>query len=280
MHRTSHKSRSKRRSTSTLNSDRFFMEPQPSSPAQQPQAQRPQGSQEESRLTKKEQIHLKKQEKEQRRVDTSRSARRTKMIVAGVLALVVIGGIVLLAKYGGGDAAGNTFVDPGIGPENASVVVTSYEDFQCPACAAAAPVVKDILEEYGDKIRYEYNDFPLPQHQYGTSAAIAGECAFEQGKFFELHDILYDRQEAWSTLGSAGAVEQQLRTYAAEVGVDTAAFESCVARQDIADRVNEDIAEARSLRVNSTPSFFVNGKRVVGAPFSTTLRNAITDALQ
>lgn len=251
------------------------MEPQPSSPAQQPHA-----TQEESRLTKKEQIHLKKQEKEQRRADTSHSARRTKMIVAGVLALVVIGGIVLLVQYGGGATTGNTFADPGIGPENASVVVTSYEDFQCPACAAAAPVVKGILEEYGDKIRYEYNDFPLPQHQYGTTAAIAGECAFEQGKFFELHDILYDRQEAWTTLGSAEDVEQQLRTYAGEVGLDTAAFESCVTRQDIADRVNEDIAEARSLRVNSTPSFFVNGKRVVGAPFSTTLRNAITDALQ
>lgn len=248
-----------------------------------PSHESPQSSsdnQDAARLTKKEQIQLKKQAKQERRVAVARSGTMKKISIVVAIVVVVGGGVFLLSKYGGSTTSGNTFVDPSIGPENAPAVVMSYEDFECPACAAAAPLVKDLLEEFGDKMRYVYNDFPLPQHTFGTTAAVFAECAFEQGKFFELHDILYDRQEEWSVAGDVAAVEQQLRTYAQEVGLDSATFESCVARQETADRVNEDIAEARGLRVNSTPSFFVNGKRVVGLPLSTALRNAITDAVK
>lgn len=230
-------------------------------------------------LTKKERIAQKRAEKELRKSTQSKQSGQKKLIVAVVIAAVVVLVVWLIASSQGGGTVVDLTPDPAVGPAEATVVVKAYEDFECPACAAVHPVVTDIIEEYGDKIRFEYNDFPLPQHQYAITTAIAGQCVNEQSKFFEFAELVYDRQETWAALKSKSAVESTLITYVEELGLDAQVFQDCTIRQDIAASVDEDVSEARTLNVNSTPSFFVNGERVVTGPFSQTLRAAIDAAL-
>lgn len=221
--------------------------------------------------------------KEEKQAAKNAAAKQEKMkkwgMAIGVVALVVIiiVGVNMSAPEGtevwnGGSA------DPAIGPEDAAIVVREYSDFQCPACAAAYPVVKDIIEEYGDQIRFEYNDFPLPQHTLAPVAAIGAQCAFEQDKFFEYHDELFKTQEDWSGL-TAEEAESTFAGIAEDLELDMDAFDECVSSPKIAARIDEDKEEARELRVNQTPTFFVNDERVVGAPFSVSLRAAIDEAL-
>ena len=235
----------------------------------------------EEHLSKKEQLEQKRKEKEATKMATEKGEQMKKMGFAiGIVALVVVivAAIAFLspsASEVGGDSA-----DPTIGPEDAPVLVQEYSDFQCPACQAAYPVVKDILEEYGDQVRFEYNDFPLPQHEYAVDAAIGAQCALDQGNFFGYHDMLFENQQTWSQVNTAEEAQEYFREYATKLGFDADAFETCVTDQAIADRVNEDISEARALRVNSTPSFFVNGEAVsIRESVSVGLREAIDAAL-
>jgi protein-disulfide isomerase len=169
--------------------------------------------------------------------------------------------------------------DPAHGAaEGAKVVVKEYGDFQCPACATTYPVVKDILDDYPDTVRFEWNDYPLPQHANAVDAAIAAECTFDQGKFFEMHDKLFDTQKTWEDYGAQQA-RDTFRQYAVDLGLDMTAYDSCVTSDSPTDHIEEDQAEGNSARVNATPSFFVNGQRIVTSPLTTNLRKAIDDAL-
>lgn len=230
-------------------------------------------------LTKKERLQQQREEKTAKKEQQVKKTNLSKAMIAAVVVVIVAGLIWLLATKSNSSTVTDISPDPSLGPETAPVLVEAYEDFQCPACAAAAPVVKSVLAEYGDQVRFEYNDFPLPQHEYGATAAIAGECAFEQDLFFPLHDVLYAKQDEWSAVESTEAVEEMILGYAEEVGINRDQFLSCTASEATADKVDEDIAEARSIRVNSTPSFFVNGERVVSSSFSAGLRAAIDKAL-
>lgn len=203
---------------------------------------------------------------------------RQKFIVFGIaIAIVII--VIAVVKSNNGGGGGNQTADPAIGPQDAKVVVKEYSDFQCPACKAVAPIVKDVLEEYGDTIRFEYNDFPLPRHEYSSAAAIAAQCAFDQNKFTEYHDILFYQQNTWAQAASREAAQGLFEQYAQDIGLDVSAFTACTTSEDIAERIDEDKAEARGLGVNQTPTFFVNGKRVIDTPFSSSLRDAIATAL-
>jgi protein-disulfide isomerase len=234
---------------------------------------------EEQRLTKKELREQKRKEKESHKEKSARSANTKKYVFLGLLILVTIGMIwgIKISQRGAATIQ-DLSPDPAIGPETATVLIKEYGDFQCPACATTAPVMHDILEEYGDKVRFEFNDFPLPQHSNAIDASIAGQCAFDQGKFFELHDVLYERQSEWSSLGKNDA-QDTFTAYAQEIGLDMTAFESCTTSDSAADRVNEDLAEGRTAKINSTPTFLVNGERVVTTPFSKNIHAAIDAAL-
>jgi protein-disulfide isomerase len=166
--------------------------------------------------------------------------------------------------------------DPTKGGEDATVVVSEYSDFQCPACQAAYPIVKAVLEEYGDKVLFEYNDYPLRQHEYAFDAAVSGQCAFEQDTFFPYHDLLFDNQRSWSQSGSESEAQDAFRGYAEEVGLDIAAYDTCIQDTAMADRVDEDLDEGNAIGVTGTPSFFVNGEKVdTQAGFEAGLRAAI-----
>ncbi|MCW1930529.1 MAG: DsbA family protein [Candidatus Kerfeldbacteria bacterium] len=231
-------------------------------------------------LSRKE---LRQQERERKHADQQHQLRAQKMkkraiaLTVVVLVIAAVIGLVMLQQQKLNIV--NVTPDPSKGSAQATVVVAEYADFQCPSCAASAPVVEALVAEYGDAVRFEYNDFPLPQHEYALDAAIAAQCAFDQGKFFELHDILFDKQSEWSNALTHDSAQATMRAYAETLALDMTAFDSCVVSPEISKRIDEDMIEARAAGVNSTPTFFVNGKRVTDTPFSVNVKKAIDEAL-
>ena len=141
------------------------------------------------------------------------------------------------------------------GGENSSVVVKEYGDFQCPACGQAAPVVKELMEKYGEQVRWEFIHFPLTSiHAYAFNAAMASECAHDQGKFWEMHDIMFERQDSLT--------RSDIREYAEEIGLDIEVYDACFKSRAKSDLVRDDLADGKRLGVNSTPTFIVNNQRV------------------
>lgn len=143
------------------------------------------------------------------------------------------------------------------GPRNAPVTIVEFAEFQCPFCARSAEIVKQLQEKYGDKLRLVFRDFPLVGfHQYASKAAEAGSCANEQGKFWEMYDKLFANQ---SNL-KVPALEQ----YAAELKLDTARFNQCLDSGKYANTWQRDSDEGSQYGVTGTPTFFVNGRMMVG----------------
>jgi len=153
--------------------------------------------------------------------------------------------------------------DPFLGDPNAPVTIVSFEDYQCPFCKRAFDQTFPLLKkEYIDtgKVKYVYRDFPLSFHPQAQSAAEASECADEQGKFWEYHDAIFQNQQS---LGSA------LYTQLAEqLNLDVDQFQQCVDSGKFRQEVQNDFSYGSSVGVSGTPTFFINGIKLVGAqPF-------------
>jgi len=147
--------------------------------------------------------------------------------------------------------------DPAKGPADAPITIVEFSDFQCPYCSRAEAVVKQILENYKDKVRFVYRDFPLPMHPNATKASEAAQCAKEQGKYWEYHDALYADQSKLA--------EADLQATAERLGLKTEAFKTCLESGKYEAEVSKDVADGQKAGVGSTPSFFINGIPVVGA---------------
>jgi len=147
------------------------------------------------------------------------------------------------------------------GAANAKVVVVEYSDFQCSFCKKAYPTVKQLLSEYGDKVKFYYKHFPLGFHQNAQKAGEAFECAVEQNKGWEYHDVLFEKGNG----DGSGLNVADLKKYAADLKLDTAKFNSCLDSGKYASKVQSDMAEGSANGVSGTPTFFINGQAVVGA---------------
>lgn len=148
------------------------------------------------------------------------------------------------------------------GPAEAPIVIVEFSDFQCPACRYAVAPLKGLLELYPGKIRLVFKHFPLERaHKWARYAARAAECAGRQGKFWELHDALYEKQDQWPEADT----EKLIAGYAKAAGVDVKALEACVAEPAVDQAVSADQREGDRRWVGSTPTFFINGKRFVGS---------------
>jgi len=157
--------------------------------------------------------------------------------------------------------------DPVKGSKNAPITIVEFSDFQCPFCARFyAQTLPSIEENYikTGKVKFIYRDFPLNFHQYAQKAAEAAECADEQGKFWEYHDILFQKQSEWSSAGV-----EKLKEYAQNLGLDTAKFNECLDSGKYSSEVQKDYSDGSNYGVTGTPTFFINGIEVVGAqPYS------------
>jgi protein-disulfide isomerase len=150
---------------------------------------------------------------------------------------------------------------PSQGPSNAPIVMIEFSDFQCPFCQRAEPTVEQVLKTYGNKIRFVYRHFPLPNHPNARPAAEAAACADEQGRFWQYHKELFGNSSKLSN--------DDLKSHAARAGLDQKRFADCLDGGKLKARVDADIEEAEAAGVSGTPAFFINGRPLDGAqPFS------------
>jgi protein-disulfide isomerase len=146
---------------------------------------------------------------------------------------------------------------PTLGPKDAPVTVIEFADFQCPFCKRSEDAVQAIHKKYGDQIQLVFMDFPLSFHPHAMPAANAARCANAQGKFWEYHDALFADQ---SKLEPA-----DLKATAKKLGLNTAKFNACFDKNQYSAAIDKDLAEGHRLNVSGTPTFFIDGREVVGA---------------
>ena len=143
------------------------------------------------------------------------------------------------------------------GPENAPVTLVEYGDFECPHCGRAEPIVQGIRRYLGDRLRFVFRQFPLKEaHPHAEAAAEASEAAGAQGKFWEMHDIIFRNQRALET--------EDLINYADEVGIDSKRVAKELADGVYSRKVRDDFRGGIRSGVNGTPTFFINGSRFDG----------------
>jgi len=175
-------------------------------------------------------------------------------------------------------AAADGFHGFSLGSERAPIEVTEYSDFECPFCAQFAtvqmPVIREQLIAPG-KVRWRYRDFPLPVHQYSRYAALAAQCAGEQGRFWEMHDQLFTNHQ-WAQTGKNP--RSLFRDFAKTSGLDLDKYDACMDGQRYAGRIQASVEEGEALGVQGTPTFFVNGRRFQGRNGSDDFK-ALADSL-
>lgn len=148
--------------------------------------------------------------------------------------------------------------DPSIGPLNAPVTMVEFSDFNCQFCTRyATETLQQIIDHYGDNLRIVYRDYPVIGGEVSRVAALAGNCANEQGKFWEFHRLLFSNIEARD--------RDAYIAFAGELGLDTTAFAECFDTQRYASEVNLDFIDGQSLGIRGTPGFYINGTYVSGA---------------
>lgn len=146
------------------------------------------------------------------------------------------------------------------GDINAPVVVVEYADFQCPACGAYHSLVKEVKNKYGENLAVVFRHFPLSQiHKNAFLSSQAAEAAGMQGKFWEMHDMIFENQNTWSESNSA---RDLFISYAKELDLDEVKFVADLDSPEIKEKISESYSSGDKIGVNSTPSFFINGKKI------------------
>jgi protein-disulfide isomerase len=145
------------------------------------------------------------------------------------------------------------------GPTSAKAQLVVYGDFECPACGAYEPMINAVKNSFGDKVALVFRHYPLPQHKFAQITSQAAEAAALQGKFWEMHDLLYAKQSTWST---ANNIKETLTGYASELKLDTTKFNADLETSTIKDRIQRDITSGNSYNIPGTPTFFLNGQEV------------------
>lgn len=220
-------------------------------------------------------------------------------IIFAVVCVVLLGGLVYISSKDrvdvsgvdtskvqkGGESSGG-IGDQVYGKADSKVVLIEYGDFQCPGCGAAFSTVKTLKEKYKDQLAFVFRNFPLASiHPNARAASASAEAAGLQGKYWEMHDKLYENQNSW------GSVASNERTnvfagYAQELGLNVDKFKSDLAGQDVNKKIGFDLALGKKVGVNSTPTFYLNDQRLDsirgadGGIEPEKLEKAITDALK
>jgi protein-disulfide isomerase len=207
---------------------------------------------------------------------------RHRLALGIIVGLVIVGALILLLQPAPRPVAAPTDAAaanpapleaaPSLGPETAPVTIVEYADFGCPACWLwhKLDILNQLRAKYGDQIRFVWRDFPVIT-LLSPKAAEAGQCAHEQGKFWEFHDLVYERD---------GAIEAgDLTTYAAEIGLNMDHFTECVTSRRYRDRVNAQQHEGFERDLRGAPAFFVNDQCVIGPQSLATFADLIDPIL-
>lgn len=162
------------------------------------------------------------------------------------------------------------------GVRDAKTILIEYSDFQCPACAAYQPMVKQIAQDFEGKVAIAYRHFPLQQHKHARIAAYAAEAADKQNKFWEMHDMIFETQKEWSSQSDARDI---FIGYAEKLELDRAQFVADIDSEGIAKKVNEQYNSGIKVKVDGTPMFFLNGKKLATPRSYDDFKTMIEEAL-
>lgn len=196
--------------------------------------------------------------------------RNLPIFLIGVLTVGIFGGLIVLSQFKKDNPTPQqvevvpeeTLVGTDslvVGDENAPVVLVEFADFECPACKAFAPIVENFYDKNSDVMKLAFRHYPLPQHTKARGAANAVEAAGEQGKFWEYAKVLYENQPNFS--------RDNYIKFAGDLGLDVTKFASDLDSNKYNDKINSDLKLGESLGVNATPTFYLNGKKMVYSTF-------------
>lgn len=151
-----------------------------------------------------------------------------------------------------------------IGKGTDKVTLVEYGDFQCPACGAYYPLLKEVKSKYTDRITFQFRNYPLTQiHPNAFAAARAAEAASLQNKFWEMHDILYEQQTSWAGLANPS---RAFDAYAQQLSLNLEKFRTDYASIQVNDIINADIKAGQAYRITGTPTFVINGAKIEDSP--------------
>ena len=149
------------------------------------------------------------------------------------------------------------------GAENPAVTLVEYGDYECPSCAYFHPITTELLERMPDTLEFEFHHYPLTMHPNAFAASIAAESAGEQGRYWEMHDTLFETQNQWAGRENA---QELFTSLAGQLGLDTDRFTQDFGSEEIRNRVIADVMRGNGLQISGTPTFFINGQRLVNLP--------------
>lgn len=238
-------------------------------------------------LTRKERREQRRMEKDARRAETEGREKKNRLLLWSAVGVVLIAVVFAMVKLAQAPSNGGVTTLPANILESvqddewirdsrtASTTLIEYGDFECPACASYHPVLKQIHEEYGDRIRFVFRHFPLPVHRNSRIAARAAEAAGAQGKFWEMHDALFETQAEWTGKSNAQSL---FSDYARALGLDMERFERDMRSTEIGRKIDDAYKSGLRYGVDATPSFFINNTRHILSS-SADLKKALDAAL-
>ena len=200
--------------------------------------------------------------------NTSKKRRNKRLWTGGIIAVLALLVISFFVSRSGDPIDESSFAGLEVveltahekGNSESDIRLIEYSDFQCPACKSAAPAVAELVDTFSDQFVLEYRHFPLRSiHPNAQLAAQAAEAAAKQGKFWEMHDKLFEMQDEWAQSFNP---ERFFRTYAEELGLNVDRFRFDLESDEVKDRVNAQYNEAQDLALPGTPSFVFNGEQI------------------
>jgi protein-disulfide isomerase len=213
-------------------------------------------------------------------------------VIIGTLALL-IGGVFLFSKNSRTSSENkisdsilnpsDSFKTSGIvngtyqaGLDSPDAVLVEFGDFQCPACGVYHELVKKLLTEMPGKFNFVFRNFPLSQHKNANISSYAAEASGLQGKYWEMHDKLYESQDVWSESSDARSI---FEGYAKDIGLNLTQFNKDIDSQKVKDKVQRDLSDGNLIKINSTPSFFLQGIKIENPRSYEEFKKAIEDAI-
>lgn len=182
------------------------------------------------------------------------------VIIAAVLVAAVGGGFLMFRSSQPQPPATQTPAGDSIATSKGVVTIDEYGDYQCPPCGALHPIIKSLKGEYGDRIQFAFHHFPLPQlHSHALEASSAAAAAGLQGKFWEMHNLLYENQSVWSEVGDFRPI---VLDFARKIGLDLQRFTRDIDGIQVVTLIRDDATRGNLLGVNSTPTIFINGQMI------------------
>ncbi len=205
--------------------------------------------------------------------------QKTQLWVAGIfIAVIIIITIIAAVVSSGGSGSSST---PGFtatqtsaatstdhmrGNTTAKVTMIEYGDYECPACGQYEPLVQQLYKSYGDRVLFIFRNFPLYQiHPFAMISAQATEAANLQGKYWEMHDLLYSKQNEWSTdtnLTPSDVISKYFNGYAQSIGINVTQFDTDINSAAVKARIQSDLALGNAAQIDHTPTFFINNMQI------------------